>query len=141
MNTAKDLRFESDTLERIKDNVLRRRKAYKHKTTSFDFQRTLEIRDEVETERLEFFFDKHNDARLSVFFWSDRWVLLNAGRWEKPSWVWTWTRQGRLLIAEDDKAINQCIEGSLFHATDDGDPGDALDRIWDGILSADLKSV
>jgi hypothetical protein len=105
--------FENPFLMEISDNLRKRHKALKHKTSEIKCERIVEIEDGQRTEKIELEFRPSIDGCkvcVRAFAWSDRWMWIDARSATKQGWAWEWNYEGRLLGEYGGREVVGSIE-------------------------------
>jgi hypothetical protein len=92
--------FDDQLLRELAQAMRKRSKALKHKVPDLKIDRVIYSDDGSEKEMMWVSCDcGWGDGKLpvAVEIYDDRWLCISLKLWRKPSWVWQWNIQGRLL--------------------------------------------
>jgi hypothetical protein len=129
----------SGTLTQLTSAIAARSRALNHKFYS------VEVTDEFDDdfsppmEKLQVTFQKKRSAMspiIRIIYWSDRWVWVDARAGSKDGWLWSFTRQGRLVGGQSGRNLLEHIEQfhELFPVNGDKLSQDDAATMWESIL-------
>jgi hypothetical protein len=128
--------FKNEFLEEVAESLRKRRKSLKHRSRQILVNKTYEMTDGKQEERLDAFLESWSDAQLQMVARSNRFVWLSGGLLTKKGWTWNWTYEGRLLGAVSARAAVEALEKTfdLAFSMEEARIGE-LTAVWKPLLA------
>lgn len=137
--------FDDELLNAVSDELRRRSKSLKHRTSSISIQKVFEQTSDGRYEKLEGEVRTDSTRRAPTIrfnLWHDRLLWLDARRLGQSGWDWTWTSEGRLAGAVSGGEIGSAVERTIKAIK-----GEALNRqqifeaIWQPYIAKGPREV
>jgi len=122
------------------DSLKRRRKAFKHKSSSITCERVLVDVDKKRLEKIELTIKPlHSHVKsspLCVDIWEDRWIELSFSGWKEGTWDWSWIKEGTVLPTATGKLLINTIERTISTSFEmNKDNIGKFDRLWQSLIA------
>lgn len=139
--------FENQFLESLVFSLKKRRKSLAHKNVTIRCDKVYETTEGLRTEIAEVVLDDsiapNRSAALRLNVWPNRWVWVDARKYEKKGLAWSWSFEGRLqgnCSARD--LVETAEESFLFSRYADPSPTiSEINKYWHAILATGPKLV